>query len=115
MTKTWIIAARDAIPSMDLWQGYGLTETSQMLTLDRVPSQSEIAALKDDDRVRSAGRALIGTDLVILDDNDSQQPAGVIGEVVVRGPQVAKGYLNMPEETDRQFRMAGFTPAIWDV
>ena len=108
MTKTWIIAARDAIPSMDLWQGYGLTETSQMLTLDRVPSQSEIAALKDDDRVRSAGRALIGTDLVILDDNDSQQPAGVIGEVVVRGPQVAKGYLNMPEETDRQFRNGWF-------
>jgi long-chain acyl-CoA synthetase len=108
MIKTWIITARDAIPSMELWQGYGLTETSQMLTLDRVPTQSEIAILKDDDRVRSAGRALIGTDLVILDDNGREQPAGAIGEVVVRGPQIAKGYLNMPEETDRQFRNGWF-------
>lgn len=108
MTKAWIIAARDAIPSMELWQGYGLTETSQMLTLDRVPTQSEMAAHKDDDRVRSAGRALIGTDLVILDDHGREQPAGVVGEVVVRGPQIAKEYLNMPEETDRQFRHGWF-------
>lgn len=104
MPRSWILAARDAIPSMDLWQGYGLTETSQMLTLDRVPRRSETAATGNGDRVCSAGRALIGTDLRILDDDGREQPAGAVGEVVVRGPQIAKGYLNMPEESARQFR-----------
>lgn len=104
MSKSWILAARNAIPSMDLWQGYGLTETSQMLTLDRVPRQSETTAMGNDDRVRSAGRALIGTDLRILDESGREQPTGTIGEVVVRGPQITKGYLNMPEEMAHQFR-----------
>lgn len=108
MSRSWIIAARDAMHSTDLWQGYGLTETSQMLTLDRVPPRSEGAVLGDDDRVRSVGRALIGTDLIILDDTGREQPVGAVGEVVVRGPQVATEYLNMPEETDRQFRNGWF-------
>lgn len=108
MPRSWILAARDAIPSMELWQGYGLTETSQMLTLDRVPRRSEATVTGTGDRVRSAGRALIGTDLRILDENGQEQPAGVVGEVVARGPQIAKEYFNMPEETARQFRDGWF-------
>ena len=108
MSKAQILTARNAMPAIDLWQGYGLTETSQMLTLDRVPCQSEAATLQDTDRVRSAGRPLIGTDLLILDNSNREQPTGAVGEVVVRGPQVAKGYLNMPEETNRQFRNGWF-------
>ena len=104
ISRSWILAARDAIPSVDLWQGYGLTETSQMLTLDRVPRRPEIEAIGNDDRVRSVGRALIGTDLRISGENGLELPIGAVGEVVVRGPQIAKCYLNMPEETAQQFK-----------
>jgi long-chain acyl-CoA synthetase len=40
----------------------------------------------------------------IVDDRDQDVPAGEVGELLVRGPNVAAGYLNLPEETARTFR-----------
>lgn len=109
MPGSWIITARDAIPAMDLWHGYGLTETSQMLTLGRVPRPSEkLDAMTHVSRVRSAGCPLIGTDLRIVDTTGIELPVGMAGEVVARGPQITQGYLNLPEETAGQFRDGWF-------
>jgi long-chain acyl-CoA synthetase len=109
MPESWIVTARDAIPGMDLWHGYGLTETAQMLTLGRVPRPSEkLDSMSHASRVRSAGCPLIGTDLRIVDSKGFELPAGMAGEVVARGPQIAKGYLNLPEETVGQFRDGWF-------
>ena len=109
MPESWIVTARDAIPGMDLWHGYGLTETSQMLTLGRVPRPSEIPnSVCQGSRVRSAGCPLIGTDLRIVDGQGIELPAGKAGEVVARGPQIAGGYLNLPGETAVQFRDGWF-------
>lgn len=109
MPESWIITARDAIPEMDLWHGYGLTETSQMLTLGRVPRASEkLDSTTHGSRVRSAGCPLIGTDLRIVDGEGNELPVGVAGEVVARGPQITKGYLNLPDETATQFRDGWF-------
>lgn len=109
MPESWIITARDAIPAMDLWHGYGLTETSQMLTLGRVPRPSErLESTTHKGRVRSAGCPLVGTDLRIVDGQGTELPMGMPGEVVARGPQITKGYLNLPEETSRQFRDGWF-------
>ncbi len=109
MPESWIVTTRDAIPSMDLWHGYGLTETSQMLTLGRVPRASEqLDSMSHGSRVRSAGRPLLGTDLRIVDDQGNELPVGVAGEIIARGPQITTGYLNLPDETARQFRDGWF-------
>lgn len=109
MPEAWIVTARDAIPGMDLWHGYGLTETAQMLTLGRVPRASEhLDSMGHGSRVRSAGRPLLGTDLRIVDEQGKEVPAGMAGEVIARGPQITKGYLNLPEETAKQFREGWF-------
>ena len=44
----------------------------------------------------------------ITDDNGDELPLGEVGEVTVRGPQVSKGYLNRPEETEKSFRNGWF-------
>lgn len=42
---------------------------------------------------------MTGTDMKIMDDTGKILPAGEKGEIVIRGPQVMKGYWNKPEET----------------
>jgi acyl-CoA synthetase (AMP-forming)/AMP-acid ligase II len=54
--------------------------------------------------LQSAGRAITGTEIRIVDEDDNPVANGVMGEVVVRGPQVMKGYWNMPEATAEAIR-----------
>ncbi|MDO9005665.1 MAG: AMP-binding protein [Aquabacterium sp.] len=56
----------------------------------------------------SVGRPLPGVDLRITDDHDQACAVGTVGHVQVRGPNVFKGYLGMPEKTRE-----AFTPDGW--
>ncbi len=72
-------------------EGYGLSETSPVLTLSRE------ALVKPG----SVGPALPGTIMEIHDPAHPETvlPQGARGEICVRGPQVMRGYYNKPEET----------------
>jgi acyl-CoA synthetase (AMP-forming)/AMP-acid ligase II len=72
---------------------YGQTETSAMATLGRY-----------NDRPGAAGRTLQLADVRLVDDNDNAVNAGSIGEIVVKGPLVFRGYWNLPEDTEYAFR-----------
>ncbi|MCP4755760.1 MAG: AMP-binding protein [Proteobacteria bacterium] len=52
----------------------------------------------------SAGKAYMGMELNIFDEDDNPLPQGERGEVVIKGPAVMKGYLNRPEETAKALR-----------
>lgn len=41
----------------------------------------------------------MGTELLIVDEDDSPVPNGTMGEILVKGPQVMKAYWNLPDET----------------
>ena len=75
-------------------EGYGLTETAPTLTSNRMMPKP---------RAGSVGKELPGVELRIVDDAGRDVEIGDTGEIVVRGPNVFKGYWEQPEETQRVF------------
>jgi long-chain acyl-CoA synthetase len=82
---------RRRIPHLKVIQGYGLTETSPLLTL--VPLKQA------DEKLGSVGKAVPGVDIKIVDENGAPVKPDTPGEIIVRGPQIMKGYYKLPEET----------------
>ncbi len=81
-----------------LTEGYGLTETSPATNV----------CLPEHQRLGSVGRALPRIDQRTMDYNTMQLlPRGVEGEIVMRGPNVMKGYLKLPDETAKTFTDGG--------
>lgn len=80
-------------------QGYGLTETSPIISANLLNNQSFNG---------SVGLPLPSTDVAILDEADHPLGLGEIGEICVKGPQVMKGYWNRPEETAATFTADGW-------
>jgi long-chain acyl-CoA synthetase len=73
-----------------LLEGYGLTECCPTVTVN--PPQLE--AYKG-----SIGMPVPSTDIKLVDEEGNEVPMGESGEMLVKGPQVMKGYLNRPEAT----------------
>ena len=77
--------------------GYGLTETNSPAIV--VPFSKE-APVDADSGAVSIGVPVSSTTAWVVDDDSAEVPVGQIGEIVVAGPQVARGYWNKPEETE---------------
>ncbi|MBM4446266.1 MAG: long-chain fatty acid--CoA ligase [Chloroflexi bacterium] len=82
---------------IDIWEGYGLTEATIVncsnLAGRRLPKYGSIG--KCYQKCNS---------IKIFDQNDQELPSGKIGEIVIKGPGVMKGYWNKPEETAEVLR-----------
>ena len=82
-----------------LIEGYGLTETSPVVTANRLDIK---------DYTGSIGMPLPSTDVTLRDDDGHVVAADQPGELCVRGPQVMKGYWNRPEETAKVLDAEGW-------
>ena len=81
----------ERVTGAKLVEGYGLTETSPVVSCN--PAHGEV-------RHGSIGLPLVNTIVEIRDpETRALVPVGEKGELVVRGPQVMRGYWNKPEET----------------
>jgi acyl-CoA synthetase (AMP-forming)/AMP-acid ligase II len=87
----------------DFLQAYGMTETSAVLTC-LSPSDHRLALAEKPGLLLSAGRALLGTEIRIVDETDAPVGTGTIGEIIARGPQLMQGYWNRPDETKEAMR-----------
>jgi long-chain acyl-CoA synthetase len=83
-------AAWERTTGAPLAEGYGLTETSPVVCLD-APDTTR--------RPGSIGWPLVGVQLRVVDGAGADVAAGETGELVVRGPNVMKGYWRRPAET----------------
>jgi acyl-CoA synthetase (AMP-forming)/AMP-acid ligase II len=84
-------------------QAYGMTETTAGATMLSVEDH-ERALREQPELLASAGRPIVGTEVRIVDENGAPVPTGEIGEVAIRGPQLMRGYWNLPDATREALR-----------
>ncbi|MGK7394050.1 MAG: AMP-binding protein [Candidatus Cyclobacteriaceae bacterium M3_2C_046] len=82
-----------------LAEGYGLTETSPVLSCNPIDGNEKIGTI---------GLPFPNTDIAIMDDEGNELPEGQDGEICAKGPQVMPGYWNNEAETDMVFRNGWF-------
>jgi long-chain acyl-CoA synthetase len=87
------------ITGVTLTEGYGLTETSPVVTTNP-PDLKEFSG--------SIGLPVSSTEISIRDDDGNELPLGAAGEICIRGPQVMAGYWQRPEETAKVMTADGF-------
>jgi acyl-CoA synthetase (AMP-forming)/AMP-acid ligase II len=76
---------------VQIYQIYGMTETCGPACM--IGSEDAVT------RAGSTGKAFFHTQVRVVDENGNDQPPGVPGEVLVRGPHIMKEYWNRPEAT----------------
>jgi amino acid adenylation domain-containing protein len=89
------LALQRAFPKARLFLMYGLTECKR------------VCFLPPDELVRrpdSVGRPMADVEAYVVDEHCRPLPAGEVGELVVRGANVMRGYWNLPDETERALR-----------
>lgn len=86
-------------PEMEIGQGYGMTESSSLLTVLDAEDHTT-----GGDRLRSVGRAVPGVILSIQDEDGNELPSREVGEVCARGGNYMTEYWNKPEATEEAFQ-----------
>ena len=86
---------KELFPNAKIYEAYGSTEggTISCLRPDQTPKETG-----------SVGRPSVHTRMKIVDDQGNVLPYGQVGEIVIKGPHVAIGYYNNPEETKAAFQ-----------
>ena len=77
--------------------GYGLTETNSPAIVVPFSKEAPVDAASG---AVSVGVPVPSTTVWVVDEKSADIPVGQVGEIVVAGPQVARGYWNKPEETE---------------
>jgi long-chain acyl-CoA synthetase len=94
-----ILHAFDACFGVQILEGYGLSETSPVATFNQVGRPRKPG---------SVGLPVWGCDVKVVDADDAEVPRGGLGEVVIRGHNVMKGYFRRPEATEEALRGGWF-------
>ncbi|MDR7300051.1 long-chain-fatty-acid--CoA ligase [Haloactinomyces albus] len=96
-----IKAFEEKFPGVVVLEGYGLSESASTTTFNVSAEQR---------KVLSIGKPIWGVEVRIVDDDGKELPAGEehVGEIVIRGHNMMKGYYKKPEATAEAFRNGWF-------
>ncbi|HET7416688.1 MAG TPA: long-chain fatty acid--CoA ligase [Solirubrobacterales bacterium] len=83
----------------EVLEGYGLSETSPVASTNH-PGRPRKAG--------SIGTPLLDVEMKVVDENDQEVPQGEVGEIVIRGHNVMKGYWQRPDATEEAMRGGWF-------
>ena len=84
-----------ALTGRDILEGYGLSETSPVASFNH-PGREH--------KPGSIGTPIRDVQMRVVDGEDHEVPQGEVGEIVIRGPNVMKGYWGRPEATAEAIR-----------
>lgn len=90
-----ILMLKDIFPQAKIYSMYGLTECKRCTYLP--PKDLER-------KPTSVGIAIPNTELWIVDENDKKVGPGEVGQLVIRGATVMKGYWDKPEQTSKKLK-----------
>jgi acyl-CoA synthetase (AMP-forming)/AMP-acid ligase II len=91
----------------DYIQTYGMTETSPYLTLSILKDHLKKLSYEDQLRFKSkTGREFIGVELKVVNEKGEEvkRDEKEVGEIIVKGDTVTKGYWKLPEETAKSIK-----------
>ncbi|MES2264649.1 MAG: long-chain fatty acid--CoA ligase [Pseudomonadota bacterium] len=91
-----------ALPGIELIHSYALTEACPPVSSNLPENHGEAA--RKSGLSRSVGRSVVGVLVKIVDADGIEVPRGTVGEIIIRGPSVMRGYWNKPEETAKALR-----------
>jgi long-chain acyl-CoA synthetase len=94
-----ILHAFDARFGVEILEGYGLSETSPVATFNQVGRPRKPG---------SVGFPVWGCDVKVVGGDGAEVPRGALGEVVIRGHNVMRGYFRRPEATEEALRGGWF-------
>lgn len=94
------------LPGIGLYQVYGMTEACPFVSTN--PPENHGASARASGLSRSVGRAGMGVSVKIVDVEGREVPRGTVGEIVVQGPNIMRGYWNKPDETAQALRDGWF-------
>ncbi|WP_234504695.1 long-chain-fatty-acid--CoA ligase [Thermus brockianus] len=85
----------EALTGAKLVEGYGLTEASPVTHCNPLHGPRKLG---------SVGLPFPGVEAKVVDEEGKEVPLGEVGELIVKGPNVMKGYWNRPEETQKALK-----------
>lgn len=100
MPESTIVDLGAKLPHLCLMNGYGATETTSPTSVTPI---GEALARRD-----TIGLPLHCAEVMIVDEDGREMPAGSVGEIWIKGPMVVRGYWQAPEATAE-----AFTDGFW--
>ena len=96
---------RDAVDAFgcDFIQAYGMTETTAVVT-NLTPADHQRALCEKPELLLSAGRPVLATRIRVVDEDGEDVPVGEIGEILIHGPQLMRGYWKRDEANAEALR-----------
>jgi long-chain acyl-CoA synthetase len=89
----------EAVFGGKILEGYGLSETAPVACFNQLYRPTKPGTV---------GQPIIGVEVQCVDEQERFVPAGQPGEIVIRGPNIMKGYYNRPEATEDAMRHGWF-------
>jgi long-chain acyl-CoA synthetase len=80
-------------------EGYGLSETSPVASFNHPDKERKAGSI---------GTPIEGVEMKVVDDDGKDVPTGEVGEIVIRGHNVMKGYWNRPDATAESIKEDGW-------
>ncbi len=81
--------------NVEMYEGYGLSEASPVCTFNPIDRKRKAGSI---------GTSITNVECYIFDELGKRLPPHEVGELVVKGPNVMKGYYKLPEETENAIR-----------
>jgi long-chain acyl-CoA synthetase len=94
-----VLKAFDEAFGAKLLEGYGLSETSPVASFNHPDKERKVGSI---------GTPIRGVEMKVVDDAGNDLPTGEMGEIVIRGENVMKGYWRKPEATEGAIRGGWF-------